>query len=188
MGFIIYLSFKCTYKLLKCVCVRPCLLSSVFTMCASMFVIHWTLNNLTVYEANGKLQLVSLCWTHRHLNNIHVFFQRCLNMFFFFFLLILKNCRSGVCGRLFLHVGPDYLTLAQLDHFGLLCHFSCLFVLESWNNCAYDGSLSCYVKVQTPAEDLDYLCRWILADSCYFIIPQVERCLDNMTCPFFWVS
>lgn len=34
--------------------------------------------------------------------------------------------------------------------------------------------------------DLDYLYRWVLADSCYFIIPQVERCLDNMTRLFFF--
>lgn len=34
MEFIIYLGFKCTYKLLKCVCVHPCLLSKcVYNVC-----------------------------------------------------------------------------------------------------------------------------------------------------------
>lgn len=50
------------------------------------------------------------------------------------------------------------------------------FWMETWSNCAYDGTLSfCYIKLQTPAVDLDYLYRWVLADSCYSIIPQFHR-------------
>lgn len=78
-----------------------------------------------------------------------------------------------------------WLAQAQADH--LLCSRSFLFGLETWNNCAYYGKLSfCYIKLQTPAVDLNYLYRWVLAESCYFIIPQVERCLDNMSRLFFF--
>lgn len=60
------------------------------------------------------------------------------------------------------------------------------FELETRNNRAYDGRLSfSYIILQTPAVDLDYLYRWVLADSCYLIIPQVQRCLDSMTNLFF---
>lgn len=127
-----------------------------------------------------------------------------LSMFIFllFFLKILGYCCLSWCVLSRVNVTAGLVLLVQ-THI-VTCQVSCVvststcwslgfkmspfpfFGLETWNNCACDGKLSfCYIKLQTPAVDLDYLYRWILADSCYFIIPQVERCLDKMTFFFF---
>lgn len=66
-----------------------------------------------------------------------------------------------------------WLAQAQANSLKVFFFISFFCRSETWTNCAYDGKLSfSYIKLQTPAVDLDYLYRWLLADSYNFIIPQ----------------
>lgn len=75
MEFIIYLSFKCTYKLLMRACSPMFTPDCVYNVC--FHFCDWNTNDLTILLANHKLHvLISLrylpsflCWIQRHLTN-----------------------------------------------------------------------------------------------------------------------